>query len=122
MRNDIAYDMAEAGKKLPEALAYAQKAVREEEEASSQLKTDELQIEDMQHTHRLGMYWDTLGWIYFRMGTLDQVEKYLRAGWNLLQDPIIADHLGQLYEKGAQESAGNSHVPARAGGGFSMAG
>src|SRR5439155_20568496 len=99
MRNDIAYELAEAGKKLPEALAYAQKAVREEEEASSQLKTDELQIEDMQHTHRLGMYWDTLGWIYFRMGTLDQVEKYLRAGWNLPQDPIIADHLGQLYEK-----------------------
>src|SRR5436309_13444395 len=87
MRNDIAYELAEAGKKLPEALAYAQKAVRGAEEASSQLKTDELQIEDMQHTHRLGMYW-----------TLDQVEKYLRAGCNLLQDPIIAVHLRQLYE------------------------
>jgi len=99
MRNNIAYEMAAAGKKLPEALAYAQKAVREEEEASSQLKTDDLQVEDMQHTHRLGMYWDTLGWIYFRMGTLDQVEKYLSAAWNLLQDPVIGDHLGQLYEK-----------------------
>jgi len=99
MRNNIAYEMAEAGKKLPEALVYAQKAVREEEEASSQLKTDDLQVEDMQHTHRLGMYWDTLGWIYFRMGTLDQVEKYLSAAWNLLQDPVIGDHLGQLYEK-----------------------
>jgi hypothetical protein len=51
MRNNIAYEMAEAGKKLPEALAYAQKAVREEEEASSRLKTDDLQVEDMQHTH-----------------------------------------------------------------------
>src|SRR5438132_5111828 len=56
----------------------------------------------MQHTHRLGMYWDTLGWIYFRMGTLDQVEKYLSAAWNLLQDPVIGDHLGQLYEKQRQ--------------------
>src|SRR5947208_16106692 len=90
--------MAAAGKKLPEALAYAQKAVREEEEASSQLKTDDLQVEDIQHTHRLGMYWDTLGWIYSRMGTLQRVEKYLSAAWNLLQAPAIGEHLGQLYE------------------------
>jgi hypothetical protein len=65
--------------KMPEARAYAQKAVREEEEASSRLKTADLQVEDMQHTRRLGMYWDTLDWVYFRMGTLDQVEKYLIA-------------------------------------------
>src|SRR5207247_6679051 len=99
MRNNIAYEMAAAGKKLPEALAYAQTAVREEEEASSQLKTDDLQVEDMQHTHRLGMYWDTLGWIYFRMGTLDQVEKYLSAAWSRLQDAVLGDQLGQLYDK-----------------------
>jgi tetratricopeptide (TPR) repeat protein len=47
----------------------------------------------------LGHTWDTVGWIYFMDGKYEPAEKYLRAAWDLEQDPTIGDHLGQLYEK-----------------------
>jgi hypothetical protein len=45
------------------------------------------------------MFWDTLGWVYFRLGRLDEAETYLYAAWLLLQGGIEADHLGQVYEQ-----------------------
>jgi tetratricopeptide (TPR) repeat protein/transglutaminase-like putative cysteine protease len=99
MYNDAAYELADANKQLPMALEYAEKAVREEEEASAKVKLLELKTEDLRHTASLGAYWDTLGWVYFRMGRNEDAEKYLKAGWLLSQDPDEADHMGQLYEQ-----------------------
>jgi hypothetical protein len=45
------------------------------------------------------MFWDTLGWVHFRLGHLDQAESYLRAAWLLSQGGVEADHLGQVYEQ-----------------------
>ena len=47
----------------------------------------------------LAAYWDTLGWVYFRMGQFDKAENYLRPAWMMTQDPVIADHLQQVYDK-----------------------
>jgi tetratricopeptide (TPR) repeat protein len=99
MYNHIAYELGDANKKLPIALEYAQKAVRDEEEASQKVRLSELEIEDLRHTVRLALFWDTLGWVLFRMGDLSQAEKYLNAAWILSQDSVIGDHLGQVYEK-----------------------
>lgn len=99
MYNDVAYSVADANKYLPLALEFAQKAVRNEEEASASVKLDDLKVEDLQHTALIAAYWDTLGWVYFRMGNLDQAEKYLNAAWVLSQDGIVGDHLGQVYEQ-----------------------
>jgi hypothetical protein len=30
--------------------------------------------------------------VNFRMGNLDQAEKFLRAAWSLTQNSLIADH------------------------------
>ncbi|HKT24838.1 MAG TPA: DUF3857 domain-containing protein [Candidatus Sulfotelmatobacter sp.] len=97
--NDIGYALADANKQLPSALEYVQKAVRQEEEASSKVKLSDLKNPDLSHTSRLAAYWDSLGWVYFRMGKLDEAEKYLRAAWVLSQAADMADHLGQVYEK-----------------------
>jgi tetratricopeptide (TPR) repeat protein len=99
MLNDIGYELADASKKLPQALEYAEKAVHQEEEASQKVKLSDLRLEDLAHTASLGAYWDTLGWAYFRAGNLDQAEKYVNAAWKLSQDWEQADHLGQIYEK-----------------------
>jgi tetratricopeptide (TPR) repeat protein len=97
--NDAAYSMAEAGKLLPTALDYAQKAVREAEELSIKLKLSELQDEDLGKTVSLAAFWDTLGWVYFKQGNLDQAEKYCNASWLLSQHADGAEHLRQIYEK-----------------------
>ncbi len=98
MFNDIGYELADANKKLAVALEYAQKAVSGEEEASQKLKLSELQVEDLGHTASLAAFWDTLGWVHFRMGNLEQAEIYLNSAWTLSQGGVEADHLGQVYE------------------------
>lgn len=99
MENDIAYDLAQANVALPQALEYSQKSVQEEEQGSQKIKLENLQSDDLSHTPKLGSFWDTLGWIYFRMGSMEKAEGYLRAAFELTQSATVADHLGQVYEQ-----------------------
>lgn len=97
--NTVAYELADDKLKLADALQYAQQAVNKEEAVTAKIDISHADPEDFASASRLAAYWDTLGWAYFRTGDLQKAEKYLNAGWHLSQDPTIADHLGQLYEK-----------------------
>ncbi len=103
--NNIGYELAVDNKQLPIALEYSQRAVKEEEEASAKVKLADLKKDDLNYTPALAAYWDTLGWVYFRMGNFDQAEKYLSAAWVLSQSATIGDHLGQVYEKQHRKEA-----------------
>lgn len=103
--NNIGYALAEANKQLPLALEYAEKAVRGEEEASAKVKLPDLKNEDLGYTSSLAAYWDTLGWVHFRLGNFEKAEKYLNAAWILSGGPVEADHLGQVYEKEGKKQA-----------------
>lgn len=49
---------------------------------------------------------DSMGWISYRLGNLDEAEKFLRRAWALSKNPEIASHLGEvLWVKGEQEAA-----------------
>jgi len=109
MLNYGAYELADYDLKLEEALKYAQRAVDETEDLSAKISVDKLSLDDLRLMPALAAYWDTLGWVYFRQDKLDLAEQYLKAAWNLGLDAIMADHLGQLYEK-----EGNKHDAARA--------
>jgi tetratricopeptide (TPR) repeat protein len=97
--NDVAYELAESNASLPKALDYSQKAVDEQEKQTYDVKLSELLPEDLIRTRRIGAFWDTLGWVYYRLGRLDEAESYLKAAWLLSQAPVIGDHLGQVYEQ-----------------------
>ena len=97
--NDVAYALAENNLQLGDALRYAQKAVAAIESDTAAISLESLSLKDLQTVPALAACWDTLGWVHFRMGQFDEAERYLNAGWNLTQDPMIADHLGQVYEK-----------------------
>jgi tetratricopeptide (TPR) repeat protein len=103
--NNVAYELADANKQLPLALQYAQKAVADEEKASQDIDLGELKTEDLGYTPSLSAYWDTLGWVYFRMGKLPEAEKYLKSAWTLSQGGVEADHLGQVYEREGKRQA-----------------
>jgi tetratricopeptide (TPR) repeat protein len=90
--------LAEANKNLALALEYAKRAVNDESIASHQANLSQLRAEDLEPTRGLAPYWDTLGWVYFKIGDLDQAERYLNAAWVLSQIAVMADHLGQVYE------------------------
>ena len=103
--NNIAWGLAEANKHLPVAFQYSQKAVTDEEAASQDIDLTDLKTEDLGYTPSLAAYWDTLGWVYFRMGNLQEAQKYLNAGWTVSQDGVIGDHLGQIYEHEGKKQA-----------------
>ena len=97
--NTVAYDLAENDFHLEEALHYGEQAVRTQETRTAKISLDNLRPEDTATPPRLAAYWDTLGWVHFRMGHVDQAERYLNSAWYITQSPLMADHLGQLYEK-----------------------
>jgi tetratricopeptide (TPR) repeat protein len=105
MLNDVAYEMAESDIRLPDALSYSQRSVKEVEEQSQKLNLESIQKEDRQLPLAISAYWDTLGWIYFKMGDLAKAESYLNSAWQLGQNGIMGDHLGQVYEKEKKPAA-----------------
>ena len=103
--NNVAYELAEAKKQLPVALQYARKAVGDEEAASQDIDLTELTSEDLGYSTSLAAFWDTLGWVHFRMGNFLEAEKYLNAAWTLSLGGLEADHLGQVYEREGKKQA-----------------
>ena len=49
---------------------------------------------------------DSMGWIHYRMGNLNEAEKFLRRAYGLRKDPEIGVHLGEiLWQKGRKSDA-----------------
>jgi tetratricopeptide (TPR) repeat protein len=103
--NNIAYSLAQENRDLGLALEYAEKAVQQEEEISSKVSLAHLRQDAPGYTRSLVTYWDTLGWVHFRLGNYDKAEKYLDAAWMVTLGPDEAQHLGQTYEKMGNKKA-----------------
>jgi len=49
---------------------------------------------------------DSMGWVHYRMGNLDEAVRYLRQALEIRSDPEISAHLGEvLWVKGDREGA-----------------
>ncbi|HXR97507.1 MAG TPA: tetratricopeptide repeat protein [Terriglobales bacterium] len=78
--NSMAYLLAQQGTRLPEALAYIQRALARD--AGN------------------GAYLDTLGWVYFKLNRIPEAESALqRASLLNRHDPLVLDHLAQAYDR-----------------------
>lgn len=105
MLNDVAYEMAEDGTNLTQAVEYSQRSIQEIEEKSRKVDLKNIGPEDLRLPVAISAYWDTLGWIYYKTGDLPKAEAYLSAAWQLRPDGVVGDHLGQVYEKEQKLSA-----------------
>ncbi len=115
MWNNVAYALAEQGVHLEKARQYAESAVFTTASALQTLPEDRLTEYGAVATASLVTYWDTLGWVYFKQGSLDQAEKYISAAWNHGQHGEVADHLAQIYEaRGLKEKAMTMYAKALA--------
>ena len=84
--NALGYSLAERGLRLPEAKALIEKAVA--------LEPNDAYIQD------------SLGWVEFRLGNVDQALNILKAAYARRPDPEIAAHLGEvLWTQGLQDEA-----------------
>ena len=62
--------------------------------------------------HLLIASWDTLGWILYLNGKLDQAEPFLVAAWRNSYHPEVGDHLGSAARERGQAGAGIRTVRA----------
>jgi len=46
-----------------------------------------------------GAYLDSLGWVFFKQGKLDEAQKVLTEAAGATSDPVIYEHLGDVYLK-----------------------
>jgi len=97
--NNIAYQLSLKKSHLDRAQQYAESAVSATTAALRNVTLDRLTPQELPLVSSLIAYWDTLGWVYFGEGNLDQAEKYVAAAWGLGHHGEVGDHLGQIYEK-----------------------
>jgi len=81
--NNLGYFLTERGERLPEALDMIKRAVKSEPTNPN--------------------YLDSLGWVYFKLGQLDEAERYLNdAARRNTRSSTVQEHLGDLYQKRGQ--------------------
>jgi tetratricopeptide (TPR) repeat protein len=81
--NNLGYFLTERGERLPEALDMIKRAVKAEPTNPN--------------------YLDSLGWVYFKLGQLDEAERYLNdAARRNTRSSTVQEHLGDLQHKRGQ--------------------
>jgi TonB family protein len=111
--NEAAYRLAERNVEIDTARKWAQTAIAIDSVFLRDLSLDHATPTQMSKVNALTDYWDTLGWVYFRMGDADRALNYVGAAWKMHPTPTKGDHLGQIYEKlGRREEALHAYAMA----------
>jgi tetratricopeptide (TPR) repeat protein len=106
MMNDSAYELADSGQNLAEAESATRKALEMMGEESRTWTLDENPQTLLEKSQYIASTWDTIGWILYREGKLDEAEGYLKAAWRNRPSATIGGHLGELAAaKGKKDEA-----------------
>ncbi len=87
--NCLGYTYAEEGVNLNIAEEMIKKALEEEPEN--------------------GAYLDSLGWVYYKKGDLEKAKEYILKAIDLIKDPDVYEHLGDIYIELSDEEKGVSY-------------
>ncbi len=99
--NDLGYLWADQGKNLEEAERLIRKAIdRDRAERASRRGEAPLPEADKDHA----AFIDSLGWVLYKRGQITEARKQLEYASGLADgdDPVIWDHLGEVYERTGQ--------------------
>ncbi len=111
--NSIAYQLSLKNAHLDRARSYAESAVSTTAAVLRNVSLEQIKRGDAEKTDSLASYWDSLGWVAFAEGKLDEAQRYVSAAWQLGGRAEVADHLGQIYEKrGEKEKAATLYAQA----------
>jgi Flp pilus assembly protein TadD len=84
--NALGYTLADRTDRYEEALLYINRAYEQEPDDPAII--------------------DSLGWVHFRLGNLDEARSYLQQAWDKTQDSEIGAHLGEvMWAQGDHEAA-----------------
>jgi tetratricopeptide (TPR) repeat protein len=122
--NNVAYELANHNLELDRAQQYAESAVNDIANQLRNVDVQRLRIDDYRRVNAISSYWDTLGWVYFRRGEVNQAKKFVESAWLLGPNGEVAYHLGEILEKEGKKddaiqmyataaSVKRSYAPAR---------
>jgi tetratricopeptide (TPR) repeat protein len=103
--NDAAYNLADTNLDLPLAEKSIRKALDKVTEGSNSWTLDEDPNQLRHDSLMIAAVWDSVGWILFRAGKLDEAQGYLQAAWRAAPDEGKGDHLGDLLAARGSKSA-----------------
>ena len=96
--NDAAFTLSETGLNLDIAEDASRKSIAMLDEKSAAFTTESANRGAFALTPTLAAYWDTLGWILFKEGKLEEAQSFIAPAWRVTLQAEIGDHLGQIYE------------------------
>jgi transglutaminase-like putative cysteine protease/tetratricopeptide (TPR) repeat protein len=113
--NDAAYVLSKSGLSLDIAEEASRKSISKLEEESAGITTAQVNSKAFADANLLIASWDTLGWILYREGKLEEATPLLSAAWRASLRAEVGDHLGQIYEEtGKKDEALTTYILAEA--------
>jgi tetratricopeptide (TPR) repeat protein len=104
--NDSAYQLAKAGLDLTLIESKTREAIESATSESRDWGLPDNRQGYLTKTQQLIASWDTLGWILFREGKIDEADTWIRPVWISRQSPEIGSHMAAIEEaKGNQVEA-----------------
>ena len=97
--NNAAYELAEAGLDLDQAEDQAKRAVEAAAQALAGPVSFDVPPDYWNKLSKLAAFLDTMGWVVFQKGELDQGEPYLIVSHMLRPDSTVAEHIARLRAK-----------------------
>ena len=96
--NDAAYLLSESGMSLDLAEEASRKGIDRLEAQSATETTSEANRAAFGRANLMIASWDTLGWILFREGKMQEAHDWLAPAWRASLTPEVGDHLAQVDE------------------------
>lgn len=103
--NDAAYALADAGLDLPMAESSTRVALDKLGAESNAWTLDEDPNTLLTQSRLIGASWDTLGWVLYREGKLDEAESYIKAAWHDRPEAEVGEHLATIQAARGDKSA-----------------
>jgi TonB family protein len=101
--NDVAVKFGENKVQLDRAQQYAESAVTTLGTELRNVESDHITADILRRVVSLADYWDTLGWVHFQQGHVEEAIRFIQAGWSVDPTGPKADHLGQIYQSRGQK-------------------
>lgn len=96
--NSAAWTLAKSKAELERAQEYANTALAMDSASLKEISLDPLSGAPFTRVNSYLSTLDTLGWIQFLRGDVENGLKNLTRAWQYSEDPVIADHLAQVYQ------------------------
>jgi tetratricopeptide (TPR) repeat protein len=111
--NNAAYSLVEFGVALERAELWAEEAIAEHGAEIRRAASGAPSSDEIDEAELLSSAWDTLGWVRFRQGRLDEAERHVAAAIAVESTAEGWRHLGQiLEERGAKARAISAYAAA----------